>query len=255
MTKRPPGTTMEGMIWNANAVLDAALDPKHNGVAKELFEKCQGIVLLSIVTVGFVFSGHSGSGVLIGKKTDGSWSAPSAVAVLGYGGGVLAGADHQDALIFIMDAATLKDFCTRPQTRLSPLAAATIGKNFSRQADVGLEAPDKGTVSVYFSKGLFVGAELEMGTLDSRDKQNTKFYGKDVQPWDILTKDNAVTIPQDSGIPDLHRKLEMLAQGKTWTPGDVDVDKSERLRMQAEKSGEISILQESDVVQVNQGEA
>lgn len=246
---------MEGMIWNANAVLDAALDPKHNGVAKELFQKCQGIVCISIVTVGLVFSGHSGSGVLIGKKTDGSWSAPSAVAVLGYGGGILAGADHQDALIFIMDQATLKDFCTRPQTRLSPLAAATLGKNFSRQTDVGLDAPDKGTVSVYFSKGLFVGAELEMGTLDCRDQQNKKFYDKDVQPWDILTKDDAVTIPQDSGVPDLHRKLEMLAQGKTWTPSDVDVNKSERLRAQAEKSGELSKSQEPDVEQVNQGEA
>lgn len=242
---------MEGMIWNSNAVLDAALNPANKGISKELFEKCHGIVLLSIVTVGLVFSGHGGSGVIMGKKKDGTWSAPSAVAVLGYGGGVVAGADQQDALIFIMDEATLQDFLTRPQTRLAPLAAATLGKNFSRQADVGMDAPDKGTVSVYFSKGLFVGAELEMGTLDARHRQNVKFYGKEnIKPVDIV-KEGAVEIPQDSGIPDLHRKLKLLEQGKTWTPSEKDQEKSQRLLVQAKKSGEISVKEEPDVEHVN----
>lgn len=182
--------------------------------------------------------------------------APSAVAVLGYGGGVVAGADHQDALIFIMDDDTLQDFLHRPQTRLAPLAAATVGKNFSRQADVGMDAPDKGTVSVYFSKGLFVGAELEMGTLDARHCQNVKFYGKSgIKPWDIVTKDDAVTIPPDSGIPDLHRKLELLRQGKTWTPSDADQSKSQRLYAEAEKSGELSVKEEADVEQVNKSQS
>ena len=66
--KRPDRTTMEGMIWNANHVLDQALSPDTAGIPRGMIKNCKGIILLSVVEAGFIFSGNVGTGVIIGKS-------------------------------------------------------------------------------------------------------------------------------------------------------------------------------------------
>lgn len=220
---------------------DAALDPDNRGISKDLFERCHGIVLISIVTAGFIFSGHAGSGVIMAKQKDSNgttkWSPPSAVGLLGYGGGAIVGADVKSLLIFIMDEETMTDFATKVQTRFSAQASITAGKH-GRELDFGHEAPAHGTVSVNFNKGAFGGVSLELGTLGPRKEANEKFYGSHAKPKDILLVKDKVTIPADCGVAELHHKLKLLAQGKTWVPGAVDEDKTERHRRKAVEAGE-----------------
>lgn len=84
--KRPDGSSMEGLIWNANYMLDASLDPGAQGVPKSLFKKAHGIVLVSSVEFGLVISGNIGAGIVMVKdKEDGKWSPPSAVKFGGVG--------------------------------------------------------------------------------------------------------------------------------------------------------------------------
>mgnify|MGYP006313532947 FL=1 len=79
--------------------------------------------------------------------------------------------------------------------------------------------------------------------------------GNLVKPSDsILFTNGAVEIPNGSGIPDIHRKLAMLAEGKTWTPTDADQDNSERLHVQAEQSGGLAVSEEPDIVQADKSE-
>lgn len=94
MTEALDRTKMEGMIGTASNVLDRALDPKTNGVPKDLFEKCKGIVLLSAIEAGFVFTGNVGTGILMAKKDDGSWSVPSALGLTGVGKSFGSGTCH-----------------------------------------------------------------------------------------------------------------------------------------------------------------
>ena len=76
-------TTMAGMIWNANHVLTTALDPKTNGVPHKLFkQELKGILLISTIEAGFIFSGNVGSGILMARR-EGSWSPPCAVGLAG----------------------------------------------------------------------------------------------------------------------------------------------------------------------------
>lgn len=244
--KRPDRTTMEGIIWSANQVLDAALDPQHKGIPAELFDKCKGVALLSVVTAGFIFSGHGGSGVILAKKANGSWSPPSALGLFGYGFGALAGGEVQDAIIFIMDDETLQDFIQKEQTRMAAKASYTMGKH-GRDLEIGDEAPYKGTVSVYFHKGVFADLSIEIGTISHRNAADHKFYGNKASPQQILTVPGAVQIPPDSGIPDLHEKLEILSRGQTKVPSERDVNKSEQLRKEAVEAGEKAKSDEPDI--------
>lgn len=250
--KRPNRISMEGMIWNANHVLEAALNPDNHGVPAELFQKCHGVVLLSVVQAGFIFTGHYGSGVFMAKDQDANgndqWSAPVATGAMGYGGGVFVGAEAEDMIIFILDKDELVDFATRPQTRMNLTGEFTLGKH-GREANLGLEAPSHKTATVVFSKGMFGGVGLEMGTLQVLKKANAKFYGvPHVKTSDILFKNDRVAIPTEKGVEELHKKLAWLAAGQTWTPGAEDVDKSERLRKRAEAVGEqVKAEQKEDI--------
>ena len=59
-----------------------------------------------------------------------------------------------------------------------------------------------------------MGINLEGAVVGARSKVNKKFYGKDVKPSEILY-DRAVELPENCGVPELHRKLDLLKQGLT----------------------------------------
>ena len=84
MTKRPKNPiTMEGMIWNANHVLTAVLHPNTLAFPRSLFERdLKGVVLLTTVEAGFIFTGNVGSGILLAHR-NGKWSPPCAVGLSG----------------------------------------------------------------------------------------------------------------------------------------------------------------------------
>ena len=79
-------TTMAGMILNSNKVLDKALDPKTKlmtpGPNKFDKSKVKGVLFLSSIEAGFIFSGNIGTGILI-SNSNGKWSPPCAVGLTG----------------------------------------------------------------------------------------------------------------------------------------------------------------------------
>jgi len=88
-------------------VLEQAL--KEQGMSQALFKSCVGVVILSVVQAGFVFSGSVGTGVLLRKMSTGEkWSAPVACGLTGVGWGLLVGGSVKDMLVFIFDEATLE---------------------------------------------------------------------------------------------------------------------------------------------------
>jgi lipid-binding SYLF domain-containing protein len=101
---------MEGLIWNANKVLDYAMRPGLRGVHSGQFRTCAGICILSSLQVGYVVSGSVGSGIFMKHNFDDSWSNPVAVGITTVGLGVTVGATLKDALIFMTDFETVETF-------------------------------------------------------------------------------------------------------------------------------------------------
>jgi len=63
------------------------------GIPRGMIKNCKGIILLSVVEAGFIFSGNVGTGVIIANKYDGTWSPPSALGLGGIGWGFMVGAE------------------------------------------------------------------------------------------------------------------------------------------------------------------
>lgn len=146
--KRPDRTTMEGMIWNANHVLDQALSPDTPGIPRGMIKNCKGIILLSVVEAGFIFSGNIGTGVIIANKYNGTWSPPSALGLGGIGWGFMVGAEVKDLVICVMDDTTLDTLSGEHQIKVGGQIAATVGP-VGREAEVAFNVSEKGAGGTY----------------------------------------------------------------------------------------------------------
>lgn len=225
-SNRPDRTTMEGMIWNASHVLDQALSPDTAGIPHGMIENCKGIILLSVVEAGFVFSGNVGTGVVVAHKNDGTWSPPSAIGLGGIGWGFMVGAEVKDMVICIMDDATLSAISGQHQVKIGGQLSATVGP-VGREAEFAFNLSEKGVGGTYtytFSKGVFGGISLETAILNVRSKENERFYGKAAKANEILWE-GAVESPKEKGIEELHHKLDLLRQGKVMVATPADLEK------------------------------
>jgi lipid-binding SYLF domain-containing protein len=224
--KTPDRTTMEGMIMNANLILDFALlaplkEEKRHDLVKSiptvLFKECEGILLLRVVEAAFLVSVNVGTGLLLAhNKQDKTWSAPSAVGLTGVGWGFQGGVARKDVVLFIMDKETMRTLTGDLQFKFGPQASLTVG-DVGRDVQGAFHASDKGfgaTVAFSYSKGFLFGLSLQGNVVAPRVKCNDTFYERSTTPNDILFGQTTVVVPSNNkrGVQDLHRKLELLAE-------------------------------------------
>jgi lipid-binding SYLF domain-containing protein len=250
--KRPGLTSMEGMIWNANHVLEQALSPGLRGIPKGFFMDSAAICIMSLVEAGLIFSGSVGTGILMQKNDDGSWSAPAACGLSGIGYGIMIGAALKDVIIFIPTKADLKSFFTAG-LKLGAQSNLTLGP-FGRDYEAALAAGPSGlrsTIAISCSKGAFLGLSLEGAVVAPRRKANSKFYNNPgATPEAILG--GQVSIPADkiTMLQEVVDKLGKLAAGMTEVPGAAEKEKAEKAKEEADKMAK-ETQEEEDVIEVD----
>jgi lipid-binding SYLF domain-containing protein len=198
--------------------LNKALDSKEQGIPKELFRRALGICLIQVVEAGFIFSGSVGTGILLKKRADGSWSKPCAMGLGGVGWGVVFGGAVKDVMIFILDENSMKGMMGVTGLRVGGQLNLTPGP-FGRNYDAGIGVSNKGamgTVSVAFSQGLLMSISLQGAIVGVRGGANERFYGAVTNPHSIIETDD-VCFPEDKPtlIDSVYEKLEMLAKEET----------------------------------------
>ncbi|KAM0276820.1 hypothetical protein ACHAQH_006355 [Verticillium albo-atrum] len=95
-------------------------------IPSKVIAKAQGLAIFTTARVGFQFSGATGSGVLIARRPDGSWSPPSGIQVHALGAGFMIGVDIYDCVCVINSQEALKAFMST-RVSLGPDVAVTAG--------------------------------------------------------------------------------------------------------------------------------
>mmetsp|Transcript_12042 Transcript_12042/g.33310 ORF Transcript_12042/g.33310 Transcript_12042/m.33310 type:complete len:265 (-) Transcript_12042:162-956(-) len=212
---RPHRTSMEGMIWNAHHTLEMALDPNTVGIPQGYFQNCAGICILSVVEVGFVFSGSVGSGLLLGKSDTGEWSSPVACSLSSASVGLTLGKAQKDFIVFLSEQAAVDTFFSEQSLKLGGKSNLTLGhgREYVGTLDTQGGSP---TVCVAFSEGAFVSVALGGALVKPRMDVNKGFYGAGAQDVaDILRgkvgfPENRITL-----MPQLWQQLNQLSKGET----------------------------------------
>ncbi|KAF8906150.1 hypothetical protein CPB85DRAFT_1224237 [Mucidula mucida] len=186
------GFSLPGEADKAAKILDSFLaDPERpesalNAIPKAVLQRARGLAIFQVLKAGFVFSGKAGSGIVIARLPDGSWSAPSCIATGGLGWGLQIGADITDFVVVLNSEDAVRAFSLGGNVTIGgniSASAGPIGTGGSVQASLAHPAP---MFSYSKSKGLFAGLSLEGTALIERKDANKEFYGSPVPARDIL---------------------------------------------------------------------
>ncbi|ODN74005.1 hypothetical protein L202_07490 [Cryptococcus amylolentus CBS 6039] len=184
--------TLPGESEKAAKILRGFLaDPLHpatalNSIPKAVLQRAKGLAVFTIIKAGFVFSGKAGSGIVVAKLPDGSWSAPSCIATAGVGWGLQIGADLTEVVMVLNSDEAVKAFARGGNVTVGggiSAAAGPLGTGGQVASSLANPAP---VFSYSRSKGLFAGLTLDGTILVERKDANKKFYGSSISATDIL---------------------------------------------------------------------
>ncbi|KAK9459222.1 uncharacterized protein V1516DRAFT_666497 [Lipomyces oligophaga] len=158
-------------------------------IPPSVLANAKGLVVITVLKAGFLFSGRAGAGVVIARLPDGSWSAPSAIMTAGAGFGGQIGAELTDFVMILNTRAAVESFAQAGSITLGgniSIAAGPVGRNAEASGSASLKA-----VAAIFSysktRGLFAGVSLEGSVLVERRDANRRFYGGSVTAKQLLS--------------------------------------------------------------------
>lgn len=189
----PLPSSMRSECKKAGKILTSFVDPRQafgpdKVIPPSVLANCKGLAVITVLKAGFLGSGRLGSGIVVARLSDGSWSAPSAVATAGGGFGGQIGFELTDFVFILNDNAAVRAFSQAASVTLGgnvSIAAGPVGRN----AEAAGAASLKGVAGVFAyskTKGLFAGVSLEGSVLIERRDANEKMYGGRITAKQLL---------------------------------------------------------------------
>lgn len=130
----------------------------------DLLHQAKGLCFLTVAKAGFVMSVRGGTGLIIAKRRDGTWTPPSAIGTLGIGWGAMIGGDITTYLIVLNTENAVKVFAQKRSVNLGAELGVTVGP-LGRCANGNINADSSGRIVPAYayahSKGLFAGISFE----------------------------------------------------------------------------------------------
>jgi lipid-binding SYLF domain-containing protein len=207
---------------SADTAVRSFVDTHNNGLDKVIpryvLERAAGFAIFTVAKAGFLFSARAGSGLVIARTEDGSWSPPTAIAVGGVGFGGQAGAEVTDFLIVLNSRAAVATFMSAGSLTLGgnlSIAVGPLGRNAEGSGSLNTKGQLAAMYSYSKTKGLFGGVSLEGTVIAERQDANRLAYGGSPTAKQILT---GAFDPPDWAyvLIDMLDRSTGLPGGQTW---------------------------------------
>jgi len=184
-------------------------------IPARLLLKAKGVAILTVIKGGMGFAGFEfGSGLVVSRLSDGSWSAPCAIGTAGVSWGALVGLQLSDHVLLLMtddavDAISSNDGSVRLGADVG-VAVGPLGRTL--EADVASGGGVVAPIYTYsLAKGFYVGASFDGKVIITRHHVNEKFYGKRVHSKELLRGD-VPTPPAAQPLYDALRRCQVYAK-------------------------------------------
>lgn len=213
----PLGMSMEEEIFKSTNVLRSycqigRLNPERS-IPQSVLKGAIGLAILTVAKAGMILTYKVGTGLVIARRANGSWSAPSAIASFGLGWGPQMGGELTDFVIVLRNYQAVRAFSSRIHLSFGAGLSAAAGF-LGRAAEADLRAGNAGFAACYSyscSKGAFIGLSLEGNIVSSRPDTNLRFYADpNLKPIDILlgsVESPRAAAPLYTALDDLFRNM------------------------------------------------
>lgn len=129
-----------------------------------------------------------GSGILVARLDDGSWSAPSAIVVGGLGFGGQVGVEFTNFIFVLPRKSSVRTFAQRGSLTLTANISLALGPA-GRSGEVGVGASLHGLGALWAmskTNGFFGGLSVELATFIEHGSSNRKLYQKKITAAQLL---------------------------------------------------------------------
>ncbi|WVN87986.1 uncharacterized protein L203_103183 [Cryptococcus depauperatus CBS 7841] len=207
-------------------ILRSFVDVNNNGldkvVPRTVLERATGFAIFTVFKAGLLFSARAGSGVVVARLQDGTWSPPSAIGLGGLGFGGQAGAEVTDFLIVLNSRAAVASFMSAGSLTIGGNLSVAVGP-LGRNAEGSGAVNTKGRLAAMYSysktKGLFGGVSVEGSVIVERQDANRLAYGGNPTSKQILS--GAFDPPNWANVlTDQLKKCTSLPGGQQWRDKD-----------------------------------
>jgi lipid-binding SYLF domain-containing protein len=152
-------------------------DPNFGSLPGKLKDAKAIIIIPSLIKGAFFIGAQGGTGVLLAKSPQGSWSYPAFFTVGGGSFGLQIGAKAAEVILLIMNEGALEAIL-KNQVKLGADASFAMG-----EIGAGVEGSTTTNVNADIiafgaAEGLFAGVALEGAVINSRDSMDEAYYGK-----------------------------------------------------------------------------
>ncbi|KAM4056814.1 las17-binding protein actin regulator domain-containing protein [Hirsutella rhossiliensis] len=157
-------------------------------IPKRIIQNAAGIAVFSCMRSGLWMTGSGGSGILIARKSDGTWSPPSGIMLHTPTLSFIIGVDVYDCVLVINNLAALESI-TRPRVTLGEDVGLTNGPSVLLDSDeLHINWRELGnTVLAYMkARGQHQAVNLHGCILAERANENERFYESNSTQMDIL---------------------------------------------------------------------
>ncbi|KAK4128519.1 DUF500-domain-containing protein [Parathielavia appendiculata] len=190
----PLPSSMASECKKCGKILSSFIDPRQafgpdKVIPPSVLARAKGLAILTVIKAGFLGSARFGSGLVVARLPDGSWSAPSAIATGGAGFGGQIGFELTDFVFILNDASAVKTFSQAGSLTLGgnvSIAAGPVGRNAEAAGAASLRSV-AGIFAYSKTKGLFAGVSLEGSAIIERKDANARLYGRPVSARELLS--------------------------------------------------------------------
>jgi lipid-binding SYLF domain-containing protein len=147
----------------------------------------QGVLIVpTLIKGGFIIGGAGGSGVLLARREDGSWSPPAFITMGEASLGLQIGGSVSEVMFVINTDKAMQAIMNSKVTLGADVEVAVgpIGANIGAQTSM---AAGKDVWAFARSQGLFAGGAFDGAYLEPRNDWNALYYGQPVEAPEITT--------------------------------------------------------------------
>ncbi|GAA5950432.1 hypothetical protein JCM3765_004544 [Sporobolomyces pararoseus] len=176
--------------WDAADVSEESLADRRKSqlvlrkIPPEVVSGAKGLAIVNVFRTGSLFSAINGSGVVLSRLPDGSWSSPSGILLKSAGFPFSAGVDVYDIVLLLRSELAVESFF-QAQTSLGEgisVAAGPVGSGMLLDDAAELAA----IWSYSKSKNMHEALKLDGTILSERSDENERTYGRRISAEEIL---------------------------------------------------------------------
>jgi lipid-binding SYLF domain-containing protein len=194
----PPATKELQTVVSAQTVLDEFGNLQIDSIPPAMLGTAQGIAIFpNMIKGGFILGVNYGEGVLLVRRSDGSWSPPAIVTMGGGSLGFQAGVQAADIVLVFATPRSLEGMLRGDKVTLGADANVALGP-IGRSANAGTDARMGAEIYSYArARGLFLGVSVNGASIALDPNANAMLYGRaGITPADIYNANGLAYHPE-----------------------------------------------------------